>query len=101
MFKICQKVICINDNPGIQDNRIFLKKDSIYIVEDINSTGGISLIEDDKNKMPISIINGLKFIFPYWMPSRFKSFSQSDILKELIEKIVEERLDTKQIKLIL
>jgi len=96
MFKVNQKVVCIDDSPGVMDNRRFLVKDFIYTIGELNNINGIWLVEDDMSKMPISIYNGVPCIFPYWRPSRFRSLVGSNILKELLKEIVDERSDVQR-----
>jgi hypothetical protein len=91
-FKIGQKIVCVNDLPGINDGRIFLKIDCIYTVSDTNGKGGLQLKEEDPNSLPRIDVNGNIHYYPFWHEARFKPLS--DISDKLSEEILNEVLTT-------
>ncbi len=75
MFKIGQKVICINDISHIIYNIKELIKNNEYIICDIDfATGDIKV--DLKSDL-------------YWCSSRFKLLSPKSAIKELVKSFVE------------
>ena len=77
MFKIGQRVVCVDDLDQV---RQILKKDKIYVVEGIGIIGGI-------------LLAGVLNVFPHGhrtcsghKPSRFRAVDE-DFATDLLEKI--------------
>lgn len=77
MFKIGQKVVCMNDAPGYIDGCKFLIKNNIYIIEDILNDE-IKVLGD----------NG------FWFANRFRPLDYDIISnKDIIGELTEEKAD--------
>ncbi len=74
MFKIGQKVVCIEvDRYGL------LKNDEIYTVSDINSRGGVMVVEVDSRG----------YLSGYFVKEKFRPIDD-DFAKEILERIKQE-----------